>query len=151
MAQGAEPVEERKRWMSVLARSGRAELEEAWSNLDDLPAEDIVRAAETGTILVEGRAGGTGERFNLGDATVTRCAVRIGEHLGLAYTLGRDRVKATLAAKLDALLQDPTRRGHLMRSVILPLERGLAEVREQSSRKAAATKVDFFTLVRGDE
>jgi alpha-D-ribose 1-methylphosphonate 5-triphosphate synthase subunit PhnG len=140
----------RQRWMGVLARASRAELEQAMAGLGDLPPEDMVRPAETGTIMLEGRAGGTGRRFNAGEATVTRCVVRAGGFLGFSYALGRDRVKAHLAAQLDALLQDAARREVLLATVIAPLEQAQAQARDIASRKAAATKVDFFTLVRGD-
>jgi alpha-D-ribose 1-methylphosphonate 5-triphosphate synthase subunit PhnG len=140
----------RQRWMGVLARASRAELENSMSGLADLPPDDVVRAAETGTVMLEGRAGGTGQRFNLGEAAVTRCTVRAGGFLGFSYCLGRDRVKAHLAARLDALLQDPARGAVLLATVIEPLARAQKQARHTASRKAAATRAEFFTLVRGD-
>ncbi len=140
----------RQRWMGVLARASRADLETAMAGLSDLPREDVLRPAETGTVMLEGRAGGTGRRFNAGEAAVTRCVVRLGGFPGFSYALGRDRVKAQLAARLDALLQDPARREVLLATVIAPLEQAQAQARDIASRKAAATKVEFFTLVRGD-
>jgi alpha-D-ribose 1-methylphosphonate 5-triphosphate synthase subunit PhnG len=140
----------RQCWMGILARASRAELEVAMRGLPDLPPYEAVRPAETGTVMVEGRAGGTGRRFNLGEAVVTRCTVRMGAFLGFSYCLGRDRVKALLAAQLDALLQDPARRETLLASVIEPLNRAQSEARLIASRKAAATRAEFFTLVRGD-
>jgi alpha-D-ribose 1-methylphosphonate 5-triphosphate synthase subunit PhnG len=100
--------------------------------------------------MLEGRAGGAGRRFNLGEATMTRCVVRVNGILGFAYALGRDKAKAQLAARLDALLQDPAHRDVLMSTVIQPLATAQGQAKEMASRKAAATKVDFFTLVRGD-
>ncbi len=141
----------RKDWMRVLARAKVSDIAPLLQKLPPLPADALVRPAETGTVMVEGRAGGSGERFNLGEATVTRCVVRIGEHLGFSYALGRDREHARLAAKLDALLQDESRREELLGAVVAPLADAQEEARTQASRKAAATKVDFFTLVRGDE
>lgn len=143
------PVALRQRWLSVLARADRAALQTALADAD-LTGETVVRAPEIGTVMLEGRAGGTGRRFNLGEATVTRCVVRLGGKLGFAYALGRDTQKARLAARLDALLQDPARRPALMTRLIEPLEAAHAAARDLASRKAAATKVEFFTLVRGD-
>jgi alpha-D-ribose 1-methylphosphonate 5-triphosphate synthase subunit PhnG len=143
----------RRRWLGVLARAGRGAIERCAAGLPAVAADvdpDVVRPAEIGTVMVEGRAGGTGRRFNLGEATVTRCVVRVGGRLGFAYGLGRDRDKAVLAARLDALLQDPVLRPGLMAAVIEPLERAETAARDLAARKAAATKVAFFTLVRGD-
>jgi alpha-D-ribose 1-methylphosphonate 5-triphosphate synthase subunit PhnG len=142
---------QRKDWMRLLARAKASDIAALLRDLPPLPTDALVRPAETGTIMVEGRAGGSGARFNLGEATVTRCVVRVGEHLGFSYALGRDREQAHLAAKLDALLQDESRREALLEAVIAPLAEAQKKARELASRKAAATKVDFFTLVRGDE
>ena len=140
----------RQQWMAVLARATQGEIDALLQQAGPLPTHELLKAPETGTVMVEGRAGGAGRRFNLGEATVTRCVVRLEGRLGFAYALGRDTAKAHLAARLDALLQDPSRRAGLMAAVVEPLERGQAAGRELASRKAAATKVAFFTLARGD-
>ena len=98
--------------------------------------------------MLRGRVGGTGDVFNLGEATVTRCAVRVGDRLGVGYVLGRDRRHAELVALLDAMLQDAERRPALLRTIIEPLERGQAQEREARSRAVAASRVEFFTMVR---
>jgi alpha-D-ribose 1-methylphosphonate 5-triphosphate synthase subunit PhnG len=77
-----------------------------------------LRRPETGLMMVQGRAGGTGERFNLGEITVTRCTLRLGDAagntpVGVAYVLGRSHRHAQLAATADALLQDPQRHEEL--------------------------------------
>jgi alpha-D-ribose 1-methylphosphonate 5-triphosphate synthase subunit PhnG len=132
--------------MAVLARASRAEIEALAG--PELPAHEIMKAPETGTVMVEGRAGGAGRRFNLGEATMTRCIVRLSTGtLGFAYGLGRDGRKARLAAILDARLQ---REGDgELRQGVSRLAEAQAAARDLASRKAAATKVDFFTLVRG--
>lgn len=140
----------RQRWLATLARATRGEVEALAASLDSLPPHEILKAPETGTVMVEGRAGGAGRRFNLGEATVTRCVVRLdGGAMGFSYALGRDGRKARLAAVIDGLLQGEAQDG--------PLHGGIAalagrqqEARELASRKAAATKVDFFTMVRGE-
>lgn len=137
----------RQHWMAVLARATQGEIDGLLQQAGPLPAHELLKAPETGTVMVEGRAGGAGRRFNLGEATVTRCVVRLdGGAMGFSYALGRDGRKARLAAVADALLQSdvgPLRRG------IDSLARKQQAARELASRKAAATKVDFFTLVRG--
>jgi len=134
----------------VLARATRLELEQALTLLGVLPPLTHVRPAESGMVMLRGRVGGTGDAFNLGEASVTRCALRVGAGaLGVGYALGRDRRKAELIAVLDALLQDPARHADLMREVVEPLARQQAAQRDATSRAAAASKVEFFTFVRG--
>ncbi len=137
----------RQRWLGVLARASRDEIAAIVGA--ELPRHDILKAPETGTVMVEGRAGGAGRRFNLGEATVTRCIVRLEDGaMGFAYALGRDARKARLAAILDARLQAEAPQSALHGAVEALAARQQA-AREHASRKAAATKVDFFTLVRG--
>ena len=141
---------ERQAWMAVLARARRVELEHIIERLGGCPGHTLLKPTETGTIMVEGRAGGTGRRFNVGEATMTRCVVRLDSgRIGFSYALGTDREKALLAALLDALLQDPEIGPPLARREIAPMAAGQRAARELALRKAAATKVDFFTLVRG--
>jgi alpha-D-ribose 1-methylphosphonate 5-triphosphate synthase subunit PhnG len=139
----------RQHWMAVLARSSREEIEALLGAAGPVPAHELLKAPETGTVMVEGRAGGAGRRFNLGEATVTRCVVRLaGGAMGFSYALGRDQAKARLAAIAEALLQAEGEAGPLRRGIAALAERQRA-AREAASRQAAATKVEFFTMVRG--
>lgn len=148
-------IEVRQQWMAVLARAGLAELQTAW---DDLKVAanfqtgfQTLRAPERGLVMARGRAGGSGAPFNLGEITVTRCSVRApGGHIGHATCLGTDVTKAEIAARFDALLQDPAQQSGLLDRVIDPLARTQADARAVTARKAAATKVEFFTMVRGE-
>src|SRR5262245_35978745 len=145
-------VDARRRWMSVLALASAAELEAHWQAMGERPRHRVLRRPETGLVMVRGRAGGTGMRFNVGEATVTRCAVELPQGtVGVAYVRGRDHRHAELAALLDALLQDPARRDELERSVIAPLADAHATRRRAAAERVAPTKVEFFTMVRGDE
>lgn len=140
---------ERQHWMAVLARAQLPALESYWNSLTEAPDYRCLRAPEIGLALVRGRTGGTGAAFNLGEVTLTRCVVELatGEQ-GFGYVRGRSRRHAELAAVFDAMLQrDPQRHGP---ALIEPIYRSWAAAREQVSRKAAATKVNFMTLVRGD-
>ncbi len=139
----------RQGWMRVLARADQTDLEAAWSKIEQKPSYERLRKPEMGLVMVRGRAGGVGIPFNLGEMTVTRCAVRLGEGLvGHAYVAGRNERRAELAAVFDALMQSPDRRAKLEAEVILPLREQQESRRALLSRKAAATKVDFFTLAR---
>jgi alpha-D-ribose 1-methylphosphonate 5-triphosphate synthase subunit PhnG len=142
--------DERRHWMSVLARARLNELEAAWEERDDRPAFTWVRRPETGMSMVRGRAGGTGGPFNLGEMTVTRCALRLDDEiLGVAYVRGRDHRQCELAAMFDAMMQDPERRDDVEARVIRPLERAQDDARQETKRKTAATRVEFFTMATG--
>jgi alpha-D-ribose 1-methylphosphonate 5-triphosphate synthase subunit PhnG len=141
--------------MSVLAKARLDELESAWDGLAEKPGFAWLRQPEVGMVMVRARSGGSGGRFNLGQMTVTRCALKLDgdagpDCVGLGYVQGRSKRHAELAAVFDALLQDDTRRRVLEDSVIAPLESAQAARRAERSRKAASTKVNFFTMVRGE-
>jgi alpha-D-ribose 1-methylphosphonate 5-triphosphate synthase subunit PhnG len=146
----------RQRWMGVLAKARPAELTAAWDALGLAVAYDLLRAPEVGMAMVRARAGGDGAPFNFGEMTMTRCAVRLAsdpsgeDHVGFGYVAGRDRRHAELAALCDALLQDRARHDRLMAAIVAPLAEAQAARRDDRARRAAATRVDFFTLVRGD-
>jgi alpha-D-ribose 1-methylphosphonate 5-triphosphate synthase subunit PhnG len=142
--------DQRQRWLAVLARAPRDELESAAQAFGVRDAGVPVRPPECGMVMLRGRTGGTGEAFNLGEATVTRSAVRVGTALGVGYVLGRDRAQAELVALFDALLQDPVRRPALMRQLVEPLAAQQAGRAAERSRAAAASRVEFFTMVRGE-
>ena len=140
----------RQRWLAVLARASRLELETALPLLGELPVAVHVRVSEPGMVMLRGQIGGTGDAFNLGETSVTRCALRLGAGaMGVGYTLGRDRRKAELIAIFDALLQDPARHDSVMHEHVEPLAAQQSAQREAISCAAAASKVEFFTFVRG--
>lgn len=118
--------------------------------LPDLPDHHVLRRPETGTVMVRGRSGGTGAPFNLGEITVTRASVQIGGAVGHGYVQGRDRDHALRAAILDALLQTDAA-ARMQDTVIAPLAAERQARRDQRAARAAATRVEFFTLVRGED
>ena len=141
----------RQRWMGVLARATIEDLEETWRQLDPKPDFTWMRKPETGLVMVRGRAGGTGQPFNLGEMTATRCTLRLANGaVGVAYLKGRNARQAELAAIFDALMQTPERCGDVGRDVLDVLAAKQAERKQQRSRKVNATKVNFFTMVRGE-
>tara|TARA_R110000787_G_scaffold193334_1_gene304894 strand:- start:16644 stop:17114 length:471 start_codon:yes stop_codon:yes gene_type:complete len=144
--------EARQSWMGVLARASVDDLEHHWAREGEGVDYAFLRPPETGLVMTQGRAGGTGERFNLGEMTVTRCAVRLSDGMvGHAYVTGRDRRHAELAAAFDALFQTSPAGNDIQARVIRPLADKFDRAREARSRKAAATKVDFYTMVRGED
>ena len=136
---------ERQRWMSVLARASAAEIEQQLIGCDALPDHTRLRGPELGLLMVRGRTGGGGAPFNAGEMTMARCTVRAGGHTGHAYVGGRDLHQAELAAVLDAALQDPARTDR-WRGVIDRLAEAQAARRDAMAAKAAATRVQFFTM-----
>lgn len=140
---------ERQSWMRLLALAP-AHFLERWA-AEGLPEHAALRAPETGLIMVRARAGATGDRFNFGEMTLTRCAVRLqtGES-GVAYVQGRDKRHALLAAIADACLQGP-RHAEVSNKLLKPVQAHLAQ-RDQAERaNAQRSKVEFFTVARGDE
>jgi alpha-D-ribose 1-methylphosphonate 5-triphosphate synthase subunit PhnG len=138
--------------MAVLAESSAAEIAHLLETLGQLPAHENMRSPENGLVMIRGRIGGDGAQFNLGEATVSRAVVRLdtGE-MGFGYVLGRDRDKARLIALCDALVQTEAYSATLEGKVIAPIRAGLEARRDTRARQVAATKVDFFTLVRGED
>ena len=113
---------------------------------------DVVdlRATESGLVMVRGRMGGDGRPFNLGEATVIRAAIRLPDgRTGFAYQLGRDAAKARTAAIIDALWQGAER--NTVEDAIAPIRARIAAEAETKARRVAATRVNFFTMVRGED
>jgi alpha-D-ribose 1-methylphosphonate 5-triphosphate synthase subunit PhnG len=137
----------RRRWMGLAAK---ARPEALAALLPELPAHDLLRGPETGTVMVRGRAGGVGAAFNLGEMSVTRCALRLSDgSVGHGYVQGRSLDHAIRAAVLDALMQGAAA-AEIEAQVFAPLEAGAQALRKSRAAKAAATKVEFFTMVRGE-
>lgn len=143
------PHTERQHWIGVLARARRDELQPFEDALRDIEYQ-LIRAPEIGMTLVRGRMGGNGAPFNVGEMSVTRCVVRLADgRTGYSYLAGRDKVHAELAALADAHLQGAQQR-HWLAEMITPLAHAQAGRRAQKEAETAATKVEFFTLVRGE-
>lgn len=142
----------RRRCAGLLASATLAELNAAWSALADKPEFRMVRGPETGLVMIRGRIGGGGSPFNLGEATVTRATVALTcGTIGHGQSLGTDKEKVRLAAVFDALSQTETSRDVVESEVLVPVERRLADEEQTGAEEAAATRVDFFTMVRGED
>lgn len=141
----------RRGWLAVLARASTAALEACHEKAAPWPPVERVRVPETGMVMLRGRVGGDGEPFNLGEASLTRCALRLaGGALGVGYALGRDRRKAELVALFDALLQEEAGQARWIAQVVEPLRQEQQRQRDAASRAAASSRVEFFTMVRGE-
>lgn len=141
----------RKAAIATLAAAPAPRLLALWREAG-LPEEaQPVRGPETGLVTVRGRTGGGGDPFNLGEATVTRATVRLDGRIGHAYALGTDHAKARLSAIADALWQAPERRAEIEARILVPLRTAAAQADAIRSDETAATRVDFFTMVRGED
>ncbi|WP_372426664.1 phosphonate C-P lyase system protein PhnG [Salinarimonas chemoclinalis] len=142
-------VDARRAAMRLCALARTDELEAALEALDAPGAVADLRRPETGLVMLRGRIGGDGRAFNAGEATVTRVAVRLpsGE-AGFAWHLGRDAARARKAAILDALFQV---RPQAVAAALAPIGARVEAERAAQARRVAATKVDFFTMVRGED
>jgi len=150
----ARPSEQagRRAVMAVLAGARADEIELGLQAVVE-PIDYVeLRAVETGLVMLRGRIGGEGAPFNLGEATVTRAAVQIASgEVGFAYILGRDRKKARLSAVCDALWQNQDYRDAVERRMLAPIRTRVEAERAHKRAETAATRVDFFTLVRGED
>lgn len=140
--------------MGVLARATSAELTEAWAAWEPKPQVDAIRGPQVGLVMVRGRIGGGGDRFNVGEAAVTRATLRLSgeplaaDQVGSAYVLGTAHAHAWLAATFDGLLADETVRERVLADVVEPLERRQHQRDALRDAEARSTKVDFFTVAR---
>src|SRR5262245_376732 len=138
--------------MAALAEAEPRELAGGLRQLGPQPAHHELRAPEIGLVMVRGRIGGDGAPFNLGEATVTRASVQIASgEIGFAYVFGRDREKARLAALCDALWQSEVYRGAVERHILTPIRERRELDRAHQRAQTAATRAEFFTMVRGED
>ena len=148
--QTADPAQ-RAEWLRLLALATAPMLAAVCTPvLADFRFEWL-RRPEHGLVMVRARIGNGGNRFNLGEATVTRCAVRhrpdAGDAVaGVGHVLGLDDVRAERIAQADALLQVPALHALLDDGVLRPLREHLEQQQLDEQRRTASSRVRFFTL-----
>ncbi|MGQ4878287.1 phosphonate C-P lyase system protein PhnG [Billgrantia sp. LNSP4103-1] len=151
-----DPGRPQARRQRVLALSPREQIETRWATLGIRVAHSCIRGPETGMAMLRGRMGGTGRAFNLGEMTLTRASVALDAEspaagaLGHGWVRGRDHRHAELIALVDACAQYEAWARRIDSELIAPLEEALEARRAEAARETAATRVDFFTLVRGE-
>jgi alpha-D-ribose 1-methylphosphonate 5-triphosphate synthase subunit PhnG len=140
----------RQEAMGVLGHCPAAEIAGHFDCIT-LPDHEQLRSPENGLVMLRGRIGGDGAPFNLGEATVSRAAVRLATgEVGFGYTLGRDRQKAQMIALCDALVQSDEFSETVEANVLTPLRAAMVSERDRRAAETAATRVDFYTMVRGE-
>lgn len=136
--------------MATLAKADINQLEKKVVEIGTLPEYEFIRPPEIGLTMIRGRAGGKGQVFNLGEMTITRCAVKMGEVIGFGYVAGRSHRHAELAALCDGLMQLPEW-SDIVKSVVIEFLAAEANRKKELQHlQTEATKVNFFTLARGD-
>lgn len=145
-------IADRRTALGILARSPAGLLAERFARMEECPDFTWLRKPETGTLMLRGRIGGDGELFNVGEATLTRCTLRIADGtVGIGTVLGRNAAKAQQVALCDALLQRPESAGRVLAEVIGPLAEAEHARHAQEAAEVAASRVDFFTVARGED
>lgn len=141
----------RKLRIERLARATVEEMQGALEALGGAPDATNLRGPETGLVMIRGRMGGTGSLFNLGEATVTRATVRLATGaVGHGQRLGGDKAATRLSAILDALGETPAHRA-TVQTLCAAVAARIATEDARLAAETAATRVDFFTMVRGDD
>lgn len=144
--------DDRRRSMGALACMPAAMAERYAALAPLLPTAVPVRGPEVGLVMLRGRMGGGGAAFNLGEASVVRATVKLGSgEVGHAVVLGRDADHARRAAHLDAVWQRPDWRSRIEEEFVEPALAAEAAETARRAEEAEATRVDFFTLVRGED
>jgi len=141
----------RKAWMGLLSCADPEDLETIRKNLDALIDYIYIVKPETGMIMVQAKADGSKQRFNLGETTISRCILKVrGQYLGASWIMGSSLKHAELAALFDALLQDPEYNKKLTIPLLQLLQEKEKTKNAKIARDAVDTKVEFFTLKRGE-
>jgi alpha-D-ribose 1-methylphosphonate 5-triphosphate synthase subunit PhnG len=143
---------DRRNALGLLARSPAGLLAERLARVGELPSFTWLRKSETGTVMLRARIGGDGARFNLGEATITRCTLRLaGGTVGVGTVRGRSARQAEMIALCDAMLQQPSLAGPVETEVIAALAEAERQRHARAAAATAASRVDFYTLVRGED
>ncbi|SMD12214.1 alpha-D-ribose 1-methylphosphonate 5-triphosphate synthase subunit PhnG [Desulfocicer vacuolatum DSM 3385] len=144
-------TEEKQNWMRLLALSPTGMLERQLNMLERVPGYKFLKQPEVGLAMIQARACGNGKPFNFGEIPLTRCVVSMGGYTGYGYVSGRKKRHAVMMAVFDALLQDPEHHEDLQKSLLEPIAKKLEEKKQQKAQETGSTKVDFFTMVRGED
>jgi alpha-D-ribose 1-methylphosphonate 5-triphosphate synthase subunit PhnG len=143
---------QRQQLLSTLARSSFSDIEQHWNSDAAQHQYQFIRKPETGMVMAVGRAGGNGEPFNMGEVTVSRCTLRLesGE-TGFGYVRGRNLKHVETIALIDAISQrQDAASEHVVNELLPALQQKLQQNKQQKQSGAEQTRVDFFTMVRGE-
>lgn len=140
----------RKDWLRIIAHANQEDMCAKWQALGLEVSAQWLREPEIGLLPMQARMGNTGSKFLFGDATITRAVVEVAGKTGYAFILGRNKQAAKCAALIDALMQDSAHQAHISSAILVPLAQATKDTHAQQHAEVAQTKVDFFTMVRGE-
>ena len=139
----------RPEWISIFSKTSEDLLKNSLDHINFKENYDVLLGPEIGSIMIQGRAGGTGDKFNLGEATLTKCIVKFQEKTGYSYHLGRNLIKSEYGAILDALMQIESYNSKLL-MYVKEFQEEIQKEKTKIIAGSSESKVDFFTMVRGD-
>ena len=141
----------RKAWLSLMATCDKKRILSLWQNSQINVDFGLIRDAEVGAVMVKARQGSTGDAFHFSEMSLTRCSVRlVSGEIGHGYHQGRSKQAAKIVALCDALAQTEAY-SEIEKKIFNPLNEARQKRQETLRKRAATTKVDFFTLVRGED
>jgi alpha-D-ribose 1-methylphosphonate 5-triphosphate synthase subunit PhnG len=135
--------------LSIFSKTNESLLKNSLDHINFKENYDVLLGPEIGSIMIQGRAGGTGDKFNLGEATLTKCIVKFQEKTGYSYHLGRNLIKSEYGAILDALMQIESYHSKLL-IYVKEFQEQIQKEKIKIIADSSESKVDFFTMVRGD-
>ena len=139
-------IEKRKSWMSLLATSSKNDLLNLWEQKKINIRYEWLRTPEIGSIMAQGRMGVTGDKFNIGEVTITRCSLKLNcGTIGHSYVQGRSKKKAEISALCDALMQTEMS-NEINKSIIIPLEKIKKIIKIKFSLKPKLQRLIFLLL-----
>lgn len=157
------PIKKRQLLLSVLSKSAFNDIDNFWQTLSITPSYTLLKTPEVGMTMVRAKTGGAGQEFNMGEMTVTRTVIRLDSIescsesektqagiIGFGYTAGRETKKSELIAVIDACFQLSAYAELIEEKILQPLSEQLQEKETLQSEKVDSTKVNFFTMVRGE-
>ena len=139
----------RPEWISIFSKTSEDLLKNSLDHINFKENYDVLLGPEIGSIMIQGRAGGTGDKFNLGEATLTKCIVKFQEKTGYSYHLGRNLIKSEYGAILDALMQIESYHSKLL-MYVKEFQEEIQKEKTKIIAGSSESKDDFFTMVRGD-
>lgn len=147
-----DPDEPRRARMNALALADPQALLDRWEAYSPKPEHTVVRGPESGLVMVRGRMGGGGAPFNVGEAAVTRCVVQLASgEVGFGHVMGLNEDHARIAAWVDAAAQLPGQGARIDEAIVAPLAAERAAAERAAAEEVAATRVEFFTMARGED
>jgi alpha-D-ribose 1-methylphosphonate 5-triphosphate synthase subunit PhnG len=139
----------RQSWLRLFALASNQDLENMVRSTHIEERCKTLFGPQTGIVTVRARISGKGQKFNVGDACVTKAEVLFDNKVnGYATVMGGQARRALLVAMLDAAMAADI--GEPLASLVLQLAQQIEQRGMQRQQSAANTKVNFFTMVRGE-